>query len=76
MIELGQISGNPDAIDSDGQETIDAVLKFYAKQTARWLSDLTHSENPWQDARQGLAPGERGSVEITHSAMAEYYGSL
>ncbi len=72
----GDILGNPDAIDTDGQETIRAVLGFYGDKSAQWLSDLTHSEDPWRDARRGLSDGERGQVEITHAAMAEYYGGL
>ena len=76
MVDPGHISGNPSAIDPDGQETIDIVLKFYGQKTAQWLSDLTHSEEPWQEARRGLPLGERGNVEITHSSIADYYSSL
>jgi uncharacterized phage-associated protein len=57
-------------------ETIDRVLEFYSDKSSQWLSDLTHKEDPWLNARQGLIPGERGNNEITHAAMAEYYGSL
>ncbi|MEL6470772.1 MAG: type II toxin-antitoxin system antitoxin SocA domain-containing protein [Cyanobacteria bacterium J06623_4] len=62
---------------SDTQkDTIDNVLEFYGGRTSQWLSDLTHMENPWIDARQGLAPGQRGNEVITHAAMAEYYEGL
>lgn len=67
---------NPSAIDQAGIETVDAVLGHYADKSSQWLSDLTHQEPPWRDAREGLAPGERGTKEITHAAMAEYYESL
>lgn len=68
--------GNPDAIDPSDKETIDSVLKFYGDKSAQWLSDLTHSEDPWLEARKGLAATQRGSSEITHASMAEYYGGL
>ena len=68
--------GNPDALNKDERETVDAILGFYGDKPSWWLSNLTHQENPWVDAREGLAPGERGNCEITHAAMAEYYGSL
>lgn len=68
--------GNPDALTDRQRETVDAVLTFYGEKSPQWLSDLTHLERPWREARQGLADGERGNVEITHEAMAEYYGSL
>jgi|SRR6185295_9910827 len=68
--------GDPAALDKDAQETIDAVLKFYGPKTSQWLSDLTHSERPWQAARGSLAPGERGAGVITHASMHEYYSGL
>ncbi len=58
------------------KETISAVLKAYGKKAALWLSDLTHREAPWKDARKGLPDGSRSNREITHAAMAEYYGNL
>lgn len=68
--------GDPRRLAPAESETIDAVLEFYGDKTSQWLSDLTHSERPWIDARRGLAPGDRGQAEITHAAMAEYYGGL
>lgn len=58
------------------QETIDAVLDYYGDKSSQWLSDLTHIENPWKDARMNLAPDKRGQEEITHAALVEYYSSL
>ena len=68
--------GNPDCLDKDAKETIDAVIQFYGDKTPQWLSDLTHREAPWKDARKGLPDAERSNVEITLESMAEYYGSL
>jgi uncharacterized phage-associated protein len=58
------------------KETIDAVLGYYADKGSQWLSDLTHMEPPWRNARKGLSDGERGSRVIALADMAEYYGSL
>jgi uncharacterized phage-associated protein len=69
-------AGVPSNLDENDKETIDSVLEFYGDKSAQWLSDLTHAEQPWKEARKGLPDGERGDVEITHAAMAEYYGSL
>jgi len=68
--------GNPGALDDDQRATVDSILKFYGVMSSQQLSDLTHREDPWRDAREGLEPGERGNREITHESMAEYYGSL
>lgn len=69
-------SGKPDRLTKLQSDTVDRVLSFYGSRDSQWLSDLTHMEAPWQLARQGLAPGERGSNEITLASMSEYYSSL
>lgn len=68
--------GNANNLDPKAKETIDAVVKYYGDKTAQWLSDLTHKEQPWLIARQGLSHGERGNNEITNASMVEYYSSL
>lgn len=68
--------GNPKALTKVNIETIDAVLGAYGDKSAQWLSDQTHSEQPWLSAREGLAENERGNVEITLASISEYYSSL
>lgn len=68
--------GNPSALTSKEKQTIDAVLRFYGKKSGYFLSQLTHRERPWMDARIGIAPGDLGDREITLAAMRDYYGSL
>jgi len=69
-------NGSRSGLTTKERETVDAVVNFYGPKTSQWLSDLTHLEAPWINARKGLAPGERGNVEITPAAMLEYYSSL
>jgi len=71
-------NGVPEELEDYEQETIDAVLEAYKDKSANWLSELTHTEAPWLDAREreDLAPGERGDAEITLDELAEYYGGL
>lgn len=68
--------GRASRLNRTQRETVDAVLRFYGKKPSHWLSDLTHNEDPWRQARCGLAPGERGSEIISHASMMEYYTSL
>jgi uncharacterized phage-associated protein len=77
-VSADMFGGDPLALTPFQQGTVNAVLKHYAHRSSAWLSDLTHAEPPWKEARAatGLKPGERGSVEITAAAMAEYYGGL
>lgn len=73
---VGSISGDPDVLTDAQRDTVDRVLAFYGDKDAHWLSELTHSERPWMDARVGSKAGERSSNPITNAAMAEYYSSL
>ncbi len=70
------VCGQPTALSDNQRDTVDQVLGYYGDQSSQWLSDLTHNEDPWKEARSGLRPGERGHAEITLAAMHEYYGSL
>jgi uncharacterized phage-associated protein len=68
--------GDPDRLTPVERETVDAVLEFYGPKTSQWLSDLTHAERPWREARGSLAPGERGTQVISLESMHEYYSGL
>jgi uncharacterized phage-associated protein len=63
-------------LDQKQKKTIDAVIRFYGRKTAQALSDLTHREKPWREARRGLSEGDRGSNEISLASIHEYYSSL
>lgn len=68
--------GNIDKLTEKNIETIKQVLSHYGDKSAQWLSDLTHMESPWIEARRGLSPNDRGNSEITLASMMEYYSSL
>lgn len=68
--------GNASDLSEDERDSVDVVLNHYGDKDSHWLSDMTHSEAPWIDARGDTPPGVRSNAEITHAAMAEYYGSL
>ncbi len=57
-------------------ETVDAVLEYYGDKSSQWLSDLTHMEDPWRRAREGVPEGERSNKVIPKQNLAEYYGGL
>ena len=70
------VNGDTAVLTETQKETVNAVCDACCELSAQQLSDMTHSEAPWQDARKGLRDGERGHNEITHEAMSEYYSSL
>jgi uncharacterized phage-associated protein len=69
-------AGDPSKLTKDERDTVDAVVSYYGKRSAQWLSDLTHAEKPWKDAREGLEAGQRGDNEITLASMMEYYSTI
>lgn len=68
--------GSSASLSEDERTNIDKVLGFYGEQTAQWLSNLTHQEAPWLEARDGLPPGAPSNEIIRRSAIHEYYSSL
>ncbi len=68
--------GDSSVFGPEETETLNAVLDYYGDKSPYWLSELTHAEAPWKDARKGLDLGERGKTEISLASMAEYYSSL
>jgi len=73
---VSTVGGTPSKLDQAALETIESVVEFYGDKSSQWLSELTHSESPWREARRDLPPGAPSNAVITHAAMAEYYGAL
>lgn len=63
-------------LTDDEKDTIDHVLDHYGDHDAQWLSQLTHMEDPWRQARTGLLSGMGCDRVITKESMAVYYGGL
>ena len=76
MFKVGSFGKGKFTLKKSEKESIDVVLKHYGKKSAEYLSELTHQEAPWKDARKGLPAGVRGNRKIPVDAMAEYYGGL
>ena len=68
--------GNVDTLTPNQKDSIDKVLEALQEKSGQWLSELTHIESPWKDARGGLKPTERSDSIIALSTMHEYYSSL
>ena len=68
--------GDADALNPNQRETVNVVIQDYGDKSPQWLSDLTHMEDPWKNARKGVPSGERGEEIIRKHDIAEYYGSL
>ncbi|MFA6095252.1 MAG: type II toxin-antitoxin system antitoxin SocA domain-containing protein [Candidatus Paceibacterota bacterium] len=61
------------ALGSIDLTLLDLVWKVYGKRDAAYLEALTHSEDPWIQAREGLETSEGSSKEITTDSMKAFY---
>lgn len=76
LAKTAKLGGHAARVTGAAKETVDAIIKAYGSKSAHYLSELTHAERPWREARGTTAPGEPSKAEITHVAMAEFYDGL
>lgn len=69
-------NGNPDNLSTDEKETIEAVCEAFSDWTACQMSEATHKERPWLEARNGLRAGERGSDSMDVGVIQDYFAGL
>jgi uncharacterized phage-associated protein len=65
--------GDVERLGSSALHLLDWVTAAYGHLSPTALSNLTHAEAPWREARRGVEPGRRSSREIAPSAMATFY---
>lgn len=60
-------------IPTDIQKLLDNVWSVYGNLDADYLEMLTHSEAPWQEAREGLQNTDNSENEISLVTMNSFY---
>ena len=68
--------GDEKALSDDEKDTIDVVLKDYGDMEPYELRELTHTEEPWRNARSGVPDNAYCSNVITKDSMGSFYGGL
>lgn len=76
VTELNEPKGDISRLSDNQKDTINRVLKHYGDYDAGQLSQMTHLEDPWKDARKGLDEYIGCNRPITKESMAIYYGGL
>ena len=74
-IDAMDFSRPPSPLSPLEKNIIDHVIDRIGSMSGSELSQLSHSERPWIDAREGLEPGERSDRQITNEAIYSYYSS-
>ncbi|PIR45407.1 MAG: hypothetical protein COV09_01625 [Candidatus Vogelbacteria bacterium CG10_big_fil_rev_8_21_14_0_10_50_13] len=62
-------------IPAEIKKFLDQVWTVYGKRDAAYLEYLSHSETPWQKAREGLEPHIGSENEISLLEMKKFYSS-
>lgn len=75
-VSAGMVDGDPTVLTINQRESIDIVLKSYAHMRAFELSEMTHREAPWREARGELPPGMGSNAVIDKATMQEFYEGL
>lgn len=55
------------------RDCIKEVLDAYAEFSGPQLEAMTHSEDPWRDARKGIPSDAPSTAVISHEAMIRFY---
>lgn len=71
-------SSEAECLSDSERENINKVLEFYGDKEGHWLSELTHKERPWKEARQkaNVLPGDSCNEIITKESIEDYYAGL
>lgn len=70
------LPGDSNRLIADEKDTIDAVLAAYGHLNGQQLSDLSHSERPWQEAREDVADGAPSTNEVSLEVMQDFYSAM
>ncbi len=62
-------------VPGDVRSHLEEVWRVYGGLNAYDLERLTHSEDPWKNARAGIAPDVSSHIVITKNSMRDYYSS-
>jgi uncharacterized phage-associated protein len=66
--DASKVQSRPEAAD-----TVRHVLDVYGCWDGQQLSEMTHREQPWRDARAGLGGAQQSRHEIPVEALRDYY---
>lgn len=70
---IPKVEYNGPTFDSKVLDVLEAVYHTYGVFSGEQLESLSHSEEPWINARGDRKPWETSTTPITCAAMREYY---
>lgn len=74
--EIEQLKPNDEKFNKNILELLDAVWTTYGSKSGYELEAISHSEEPWLKARNGLSEFEISTKIIDPADMKNYYKSI
>lgn len=65
-----------DSINHINESIIDGVVYGFGCYSGKTLESITHTEDPWINARIGLDESENSNVVITHDDIGSYFKKI
>lgn len=66
-------SNSIEIISTNAKKLLNEIWRVYGRLDAGYLEMLTHSEDPWLEAREGLQSYENSSSEISIKTIKKFY---
>jgi|SRR5690606_27419777 len=63
-------------LDENQLQLVNTVLQAYSKLSDERLVLMTHSEDPWNEARKGLSPIERSDKQLSVDTIYNYFNRV
>lgn len=70
------IQGNAKNISKEDQKFIESIVKIYGRYTGLQLSDMSHKQDPWKNARAGISKDAPSQNEIKIDSIKEYFSQF
>lgn len=75
QIDINTLQLEAPEISGKSLDLLSEIREIYGEHSAKYLEDLTHEEDPWIIARNGIPNYAYCEQEITLSSMKEFYSA-
>jgi len=65
-----------DILYTNEKAVLESVIESFGMYSGKMLEQITHDEDPWKDARNGLDPTESSNRIISQDALYEFFSTL
>lgn len=60
-------------IEENDKKILDMIISRYGGYSGEELEKISHTENPWIEARRGYTPNQRSNIKIDDRIIFDYF---